>query len=86
MISVRIKLTMSGLVGSGSVPVIPDGVGVGVVVELDEVVEVELVPEANARSAGPASRTRNMANASLRTAYLDMGESPYERKSALGGD
>jgi len=77
---------MFGLVGSGSVPVIPAGVGVGVVVELEEDAEVELVPEANARSAGTASRTRNMANASLRPAYLDMGESPFRRKCALGGD
>jgi hypothetical protein len=27
-----------------------------------------------------------MANASLRPAYLDMGESPFRRKCALGGD
>ena len=77
---------MSGLVGSGSVPVIPDGVGAGVVVEVEGGAEVESVPEAKARSAGPDSNTRNMANASLRATFLDTGESPFERKCALGGD
>src|ERR1700733_14448851 len=64
--SVRIKLTMSGLVGSGSVPVTPFGVGDGGLVEVGVGVEVEPVPEAKARSTGPASSTRSKANASLR--------------------
>jgi hypothetical protein len=75
---------MSGLVGSGSVPVIPAGVGDGVVVVLEDGAEVEPVPEAKARSTGPASSTRSRANASLRVVRLNMMESPFPAQMCAG--
>src|ERR1035438_5273016 len=75
---------MSGSIGSGSLPVIPAGVGEGDVVEVEEEVEVEPVPEAKARSTGPASSTRSRANASLRVVCLNMKESPFPAQMCAG--
>src|SRR5258708_7105528 len=84
--SVRTKLTMSGSIGSGSVPVIPFGVGDGAVVDVEEGVEVEPVTDANARSTGPANSTSSRTKGSFRTAYLNIGSLLFQRKFALGGD
>ena len=84
--SVRIKLTMSGSIGSGSVPVGPSTVGDGAAVEVGEDAEVELVPEANARPPVPANSTRNRANASLRALCLNMRESPFPAQMCAGAE
>jgi hypothetical protein len=66
-------LTMSGSMGSGSVPVIPSAVGDGELLDVGEDVEVCPVPEANARPTGPVNSTRSRTHDSFRTAYLDIG-------------
>jgi hypothetical protein len=45
---VRIKVTTSGSIGSGSVPVIPSGVGEGEMVDDEKEVDDGPVPDANA--------------------------------------
>jgi len=82
--SVRIKPTTSGSMGSGSLPVIPAGVGDGVVVGVEGVGEVEPVLDAKARSTGLASSTRSSANASLRVVRLNMMESPFPAQMCAG--
>jgi len=67
------RLTMSGSMGSGSVPVIPSAVGEEELLDVGEDVEVRPVPEANARPTGPVNSTRSRTHDSFRTAYLDIG-------------
>ena len=77
-------LTMSGSMGSGSVPVIPSAVGEEELLDVGEDVEVCPVPEANARPTEPVNSTRSRTHDSFRTAYLDIGESLlFKRKCAL---
>jgi hypothetical protein len=67
---VRIKPTMSGSIGSGSVPVTPFGVEDEVLVEVGGVVEVGLLPKANARPAEAVNSTRSRTNVSFGVADL----------------
>lgn len=73
----RIKVTTSGSIGSGSVPVIPPGVDDGAAVDVEEDVEVGLVVEANAGQTGPANNTESRTNAALRLTGLNIEESPF---------
>jgi hypothetical protein len=82
---VRIKLTMSGSIGSGSVPVTPSAVE-GEEVVVGGVVEVELVPEANARPAEAVNSTRSRTNVSFEVADLVIECLHFQRRCALGGD
>jgi hypothetical protein len=66
---VNIKPTMSGSIGSGSVPVTPFGVE-GEEVVVGGGVEVGLLPEANARPAEAVNRTRSRTNVSFGVADL----------------
>jgi hypothetical protein len=61
---------MSGSIGSGSVPVTPFGVEDEGVVSVGEVVDIEPVPEANARLAEAVNNTRSRTNVSLGVADL----------------
>ena len=77
-------LTMSGSIGSGSVPVIPSVVAVVEVV--DVAVEVDDCPvvEAKARSTGPVNRARSRTNANFLAVRLYMGESPFPAQMCAG--
>jgi hypothetical protein len=66
---VRIKPTMSGSIGSGSVPVTPFEVE-GEEVVVGGVVEVGLLPEANARPEEAVNSTRSRTNVSFGVADL----------------
>ncbi len=52
-------LTISGSMGSGSVPVMPFAVDDEELLDVGEDVEVCPVPEANARPTGPVNSTRS---------------------------
>jgi len=67
---VKIKPTMSGSIGSGSVPVTPFGVEDEELVGVGGVVEVGLLPEANARPEEAVNSTRSRTKVSLGVADL----------------
>jgi hypothetical protein len=74
---------MSGSIGSGSVPVIPVGVGDEVAVE-DDVEDGLVVSDANALAIGPVNNTGIRTYATRRETDLNIGMSPLRRKCALG--
>ncbi len=78
--------TMSGSIGSGSVQVIPSEVEDEEMLAVEEGVEACPVVEANAKPPGPVSSTRSRANASLRTVFLDMVESPFPAQMCAGAE
>ena len=79
-------LTMSGSIGSGSVPVTPFAVEVVELVDVAGLLDVCSGLSGKARPTGQISSTRNNPSAEFLVAYLNMDSLLFRRRCALGGD